>query len=178
MDRPRLPLGSYYQLLYKLELLVDKTTPFPGDLTHVITAVTCDSRSAVPGCLFICKGAAFKEEYLAEAIRRGAVAYVSEKVYDQPAPCLQVTNIRMAMGVLADHAWGHPSGRLTVIGITGTKGKTTAAWFLKAILDHWRQRQGKPPVGLLSTILIDDGVERRPAALTTPEPPTPDASMW
>ena len=76
----------------------------------------------------------------------------------------------MAMGVLADHAWGHPSGRLTVIGITGTKGKTTAAWFLKAILDHWRQRQGKPPVGLLSTILIDDGVERRPAALTTPEP--------
>lgn len=170
MDRPRLPLGSYYQLLYKLELLVDKTTPFPGDLTHVITAVTCDSRSAVPGCLFICKGAAFKEEYLAEAIRRGAVAYVSEKVYDQPAPCLQVTNIRMAMGVLADHAWGHPSGRLTVIGITGTKGKTTAAWFLKAILDHWRQRQGKPPVGLLSTILIDDGVERRPAALTTPEP--------
>ena len=155
LERPRLPLGEYYQLLLKHGLLADPT-PLSADLTRRVEAVTCDSRSAVPGCLFICKGAAFKEEYLAEAIRRGAVAYVSEKVYDQPAPCLQVTNIRMAMGVLADHAWGHPSGRLTVIGITGTKGKTTAAWFLKAILDHWRQRQGKPPVGLLSTILIDD----------------------
>ena len=146
MERPQLPLGSYYQLLYKLELLVDKT-PLQADLTTTVTAVTCDSRSAVPGCLFICKGANFREEYLAEAIRRGAVAYVSETAYDQPAPCLRVINIRMAMGVLADHAWGHPSGRLTVIGITGTKGKTTTAWFLKSILDHWRAGQSRRAQG-------------------------------
>ena len=169
MDRPRLPLGDYVQLLQKNGLLA-QTGPVGADLSVPVEAVTCDSRRAVPGSLFVCKGAAFRPEYLAAALEKGAAAYVSEVPYDLPAPCVRVTDIRTAMGLLADLAWGHPSGRLKVIGLTGTKGKTTTAYFLKSILDAWRKAENKPPVGLLSTIVTDDGVSRRPATLTTPEP--------
>lgn len=178
MDRPRLPLGEYVQLLLKNGLLADNT-PLSTDFTRRVEAVTCDSRGAVPGSLFLCKGAAFKEEYLLEALGRGAFAYVSERAYPAaPAPCIRVTDIRAAMGLLADAAWGHPSGSLGVVGITGTKGKTTTAYFLKSILDLWREEQGLHPVGLLSTIVTDDGVQRKPATLTTPEPLDLQRHLW
>lgn len=178
LDRPRLPLGDYYQLLLKNGLLAENR-PLSADLTRPVEAVTCDSRSAVPGSLFICKGAAFKEEYLSQAVGRGAFAYVSESAYDSvPAPCIRVTDVRAAMGLLADAAWGHPSGAVQVIGITGTKGKTTTAYFIKSILDCWREREGLHPVGLLSTIVTDDGVQRRPATLTTPEPLDLQRHLW
>lgn len=177
MDRPMLPLGDYYQLLLNNGLMAD-LSPLGADLTRQVTAVTCDSRSAVPGSLFLCKGAAFKQEYLEEALRRGAFVYVSESPYDVPAPCIRVADIRLAMGLLADRAWGHPSGKLPIVGITGTKGKTTTAYFLKSILDHWRQAQGLHPVGLLSTIVTDDGVQRKPAVLTTPEPLELQRHLW
>ncbi|WP_251448428.1 Mur ligase family protein [Vermiculatibacterium agrestimuris] len=178
LERPRLPLGAYYQLLLKKGLLADHT-PLSADLTRPVEAVTCDSRSAVPGSLFICKGAHFKPEYLLQALERGAFAYVSETACDDvPAPCIRVTDIRAAMGELADLAWGHPSGALEVIGITGTKGKTTTAYFIKSILDCWRQREGLHSVGLLSTIVTDDGAQRRPAVLTTPEPLDLQRHLW
>ena len=177
MLRPRLPLGEYYQLLQRAGLLAGGAVG--ADLTRPVEAVTCDSRSAVPGSLFLCKGAAFKEEYLAQALGQGAFAYVSEVPYEnQPAPCIRVTDIRSAMGLLADAAWGHPSGEVAVIGITGTKGKTTTAYFLKSILDCWREKQGLHPVGLLSTIVTDDGAQRRPAVLTTPEPLDLQRHLW
>lgn len=177
MSRPRLPLGEYYQLLLKHGLLADHT-PLNADLLRPVEAVTCDSRAVVPGSLFLCKGAAFKEDYLVQALRQGAVAYVSQRPYPVPAPCIQVTDVRAAMGLLADAAWGHPSARLKIIGITGTKGKTTTAYFLKTILDLWRKDQGLAPVGLLSTIVTDDGVQRRPAVLTTPEPLDLQRHLW
>ena len=177
MPRPRLPLGEYYQILLKNGLLAD-SAPLPADLTRLIESVTCDSRSAVPGSLFLCKGAAFKEEYLTQALSKGAVAYVSEASYNVSAPCIRVTDVRAAMGLLADAAWGHPSGGLSVIGITGTKGKTTTAYFIKSILDCWREAQGLHSVGLLSTIVTDDGAQRKPATLTTPEPLDLQRHLW
>jgi len=176
MERPQIPLGGYYQALLKAGLLAD-ADPLGADLTRTVTAVTCDSRTAVPGGLFLCKGAAFRPEYLRSALQKGCFAYVSEVDYGL-GPCIKVTDVRAAMGLLADLAWGHPSGAVEVIGITGTKGKTTTAYFIKSILDAWREKQGLPPVGLLSSIVTDDGLERRAAALTTPEPLDLQRHLW
>lgn len=169
-NRTRLPLGDYYQLLLRHGLLAD-AAPLTADLTHPVSLVSCDSKLVIPNTLFVCKGVKFKEEYLRSAMEQGAFAYVSEREYPAvPLPCIRVTDIRKAMGLLADRAYGHPSGALRITGITGTKGKTTTAYYIKSIVDAWLAGQGHRESALLSTIVTDDGVERRPAKLTTPEP--------
>ena len=178
MNRPSLPLGDYYQLLLRRGLLADGT-PLAADLSAPVALVSCDSQVVIPRTLFICKGAKFKEDYLRQAMERGAFAYVSETAYPAvPLPCIRVTDIRQAMGLLADRAYGHPSGKLSVTGITGTKGKTTTAYYIKSVLDAWLEGRGHRESALLSTIVTDDGVERRPAKLTTPEPLDLQRHLW
>lgn len=177
-NRTRLPLGDYYQLLLRHGLLAD-AAPLAADLTHPVSLVSCDSKLVIPNTLFVCKGVKFKEEYLCSAMEQGAFAYVSEREYPAvPLPCIRVTDIRQAMGLLADRAYGHPSGALRITGITGTKGKTTTAYYIKSIVDAWLAGQGHRESALLSTIVTDDGVERRPAKLTTPEPLDLQRHLW
>ena len=177
-NRTRLPLGDYYQLLLRHGLLAD-AAPLTADLTHPVSLVSCDSKLVIPNTLFVCKGVKFKEEYLRSAMEQGAFAYVSEREYPAvPLPCIRVTDIRKAMGLLADRAYGHPSGALRITGITGTKGKTTTAYYIKSIVDAWLAGQGHRESTLLSTIVTDDGVERRPAKLTTPEPLDLQRHLW
>lgn len=169
-DRNRRPLGDYYQLLIRHALLAEDT-PVSIDLTRTVALVSCDSQIVIPETLFVCKGARFKAEYLMDAMRKGAFAYVSEVPYPEvPLPCIRVKDIRTAMGRIADLAYHHPSGRLQITGLTGTKGKTTTAYYIKSILDCYLASQSRRESALLSTIVTDDGVERRPAKLTTPEP--------
>lgn len=169
-DRTRRPLGDYYQLLISHNLLAEDT-PVSIDLTRPVALVSCDSQIVIPETLFVCKGAHFKTDYLLDAMHKGAFAYVSEIPYpDVPLPCIQVNDIRTAMGLIADLAYRHPSGQLQITGLTGTKGKTTTAYYIKSILDCHLAAQGHRESALLSTIITDDGVERRPAKLTTPEP--------
>lgn len=169
-DRMRRPLGDYYQLLLRHDLLADGT-PLALDLTRSVAMVSCDSQVVIPETLFLCKGAHFKADYLMDAMNKGAFAYVSEAAYPEvPLPCIWVKDIRAAMGRIADLAYHHPSGRLAVTGLTGTKGKTTTAYYIKSILDCCLSAHGRRESALLSTIVTDDGVERRPAKLTTPEP--------
>ena len=170
MTDNRRPLGDYVQLLEGRGLLADRG-PVHADLSAPVALVSCDSQVVIPRTLFICKGAKFKENYLRQAMEKGAFIYVSQTPYpDVPLPCLRVTDIRQAMGLLADLYYGHPSGGLKITGLTGTKGKTTTAYYIKSILDAWLASQGHRESALLSTIVTDDGLERRPAKLTTPEP--------
>ncbi len=169
-NRTRRPLGDYYQLLILHNLLAEDA-PVSIDLTRTVALVSCDSQIVIPETLFVCKGARFKADYLMDAMRKGAFAYVSEVAYPEvPLPCIRVNDIRTAMGLIADMAYHHPSGKLQITGLTGTKGKTTTAYYIKSILDCHLASQGRRESALLSSIVTDDGVERHPSKLTTPEP--------
>lgn len=133
--------------------------------------LTFDSKKVKEGTLFICKGAAFKKEYLEEAILRGAAGYVSEIAYETEidVPYLLVTDIRRAMPYLAEKFHNEPWKELKIVGIGGTKGKSTSACYMKAVLDDYCAAVGKKETALISSIDIYDGVVRKESSLTTPE---------
>ena len=161
-------LQEYARALESQEILLQK--PDDAVLQELtVRFATDDSRAAMPGTLFCCKGRTFKRDYLLGAIEAGAIAYVSETDYHVNAPLLLVSNIRRALAVLADAAYGHPSGKLKVCAFTGTKGKTTSAYYLKGLLDAHAKRTGGKPAGLFSSIEYFDGASEGASKLTTPE---------
>ena len=133
-----------------------------------IRSLVYDSRRAEPGALFIAlKGLkAAGADYAADALDRGAVAVVSEQPQTVGAPWIQVTDARTAMALLAAEFYGHPSRAIPVVGITGTNGKTTTAYLLRAIFEG----AGKK-CGLLGTVTYSLGELELPASRTTPEAP-------
>ncbi|MEA4932054.1 MAG: Mur ligase family protein, partial [Lawsonibacter sp.] len=170
MDQSVHSLGDYVNLLEKEGLLA---APVPSGLTReaAVALVSYDSREVVPGTLFLCKGAHFKPEFLISAKEKGAMAYLSATPYPEvDLPCLLVQDMRRTIAPLADLYYDHPSGKLNVIGITGTKGKSSTTYYLKYILDEYLEGEGKPESGVISSIDTYDGVERFESHLTTPEP--------
>lgn len=106
------------------------------------------------------------------AKEQGAFAYLSEKRYDQvDLPCILVSDVRLAMALLADFYYNHPSAKLGVVGITGTKGKSSTAYYLKYIFDEYLAAKGQPASGVISSIETYDGVEKFESHLTTPGAP-------
>lgn len=169
MTLERFPLGDYCALLDDLGQLA---APLPMGLEpdRRVELVSYNSQEAVPGTLFLCKGAHFKPEYLADAGRRGAFAYVSEMAYPQvDLPCILVKDMRQAMAPMAVKYYNDPAQRLKVVGITGTKGKSSTAYYLKYILDEYLAPRGQT-CAVISSIDTWDGVERFESHLTTPEP--------
>lgn len=163
-------LNDYIALLEERDLLA-APIPISLDRTTIVELVSYDSRAVVPGTLFLCKGAHFQVEFLKMAQSKGAVAYVSERPYPETdLPCIQVNNMRLTIAPLADRFYNHPSGKIKVIALTGTKGKSTAAYYLKYILDEHQREQNRPECGILSTIITYDGSERFESHITTPEP--------
>ena len=164
-------LSEYCSLLREKGLLVmENTEKFEGAGEGVITGLTYNSKDAAPGTLFICKGAAFKPEYLADAATRGAVAYVSHEIYPEvQLPVILVSDIRRAMPYLAAKYFERAAEHFRLTGITGTKGKSTTAYYLKTILDDWLKAEGAKESGIISSIDTYDGKEFYESHITTPE---------
>lgn len=138
-----------------------------------ISGMTVDSRDVTTGCLFVCKGAAFKPAFLASALEAGASAYLcdgslAETLADVggKSPRIVVDDVRRAMALAAAAAYGNPDERLDVIGITGTKGKSTTAYMLRSIFTA-----AGVDASILGSIETDDGLERYESRNTTPEAP-------
>ncbi len=144
-----------------------------GDLG--VSAIVHDSRAAARGTVFVAvpghrlDGAAFA----ADAIRRGALAVVAESPapadVDATVPWLQTSNARAAMAELAAILHDDPSRRLTVVGVTGTNGKTTTTYLLASVFDA-----AGMPAGRLGTVSFRVGPSRadeRESSHTTPEAP-------
>lgn len=144
----------------------------PDDVN--ITAICSDSRKVVPGALFVAvRGyASDGHAYIPQAIEKGAVAVICEALRSDvegraSVSMIRVANSRKAVALAADAFYGHPSGKLTLVGITGTNGKTTTVTLLYNLF-----RSLGYPCGLLSTIAnyVDD--ERLETENTTVDPIT------
>lgn len=128
--------------------------------------VTDDSRTVVPGSLFIARRGVSDDgrRYVPQAEAAGAVAVLT----DDPdlrfrGTILYAENLPRISAIIAERFYGNPSGRLTVIGVTGTNGKTTTTFLIHRMLNESAIR-----CGLVGTIFIDDGREMAKATLTTP----------
>lgn len=100
--------------------------------------LTYDTREIAPGTLLVCKGR-FKPEFLDGTEVKGLAAYVAETDLSEHTnrPGLIVNDARKALSLLAAEFYDHPERELTLVGITGTKGKTTTAYFTQAILNAY-----------------------------------------
>ncbi|WP_428859215.1 UDP-N-acetylmuramoyl-L-alanyl-D-glutamate--2,6-diaminopimelate ligase [Bifidobacterium dentium] len=131
------------------------------------THITYDTRTVREGTLLVCKGR-FRPEFLDGLKERGLVAYVSERDFSDhtDVPGLIVNDARKALSLLSAAFYGMPQNELTVIGITGTKGKTTTAYFTQAILNAYSNGR----CSLFSSVdNCLDGHTYVESELTTPE---------
>ena len=150
-----------------LEALPDKTVL--GAVPPALRGLAYDSRKVAPGELFVAIPGLKQDgrRFIADALGRGAAAVVfdgPDVLAGSETGRVLVPSAREALARLADAYFGHPSRALTVVGITGTNGKTTTSILVDALL---RTRGG--PTGLIGTIEYRIGEERLPASQTTPE---------
>ena len=134
-----------------------------------ITEFTNDSRKEMhEGCAFVCiKGAVFDgHDYVAEMAAKGASAVIVERDVEAPEglTVIKVKDTRYAQALASAAYFGYPADELKVIGITGTKGKTTTTYMVKSILEGVGHK-----VGLIGTIESIIGDEVIPSKNTTPE---------
>ena len=141
-----------------------------------IKGIVCDSRYVRPGYLFVAVPGLKSDgsAYIDQAIARGAVAVMSSRTQwsSRQVSHLSVEHPRLAMALASAAFHGHPSRRLQVVGITGTNGKTTVAFMVRAIL----KAAGRSP-GLIGTVCYEIGSRRIPASRTTPEAPELQAML-
>lgn len=154
-----------------------ETTSICGGLEVEIKGIAHDSRRIQPGYLFVAipgfrvDGHAF----IPQALAAGAVAVLGEKKpenWPQGVTWIEVASSRRALAPLAARFYGYPARQLTLIGVTGTNGKTTTTHLVEAIL-----RQAGHRVGLMGTIYNRLGEEVLPAENTTPLPLELQASL-
>ncbi len=139
-----------------------------GTVEGEISALVYDSRKVTKDCMFVCiKGAAYdSHEHTEEVVNKGARVIVAERSVEVPegVTLVLVPDTRCALALLSAAYFDHPARKLKVIGITGTKGKTTTTFMVREILEHAGYK-----VGLMGTIETIIGEKRIPANNTTPE---------
>src|SRR3989449_4699673 len=139
-----------------------------GEPPRSVSSIAADSRRVEPGGCFVAVPG-FKQDgrrFIPEAVRRGATVVVTE---GEPVAGLSVAqvlvpSVRVSLARLAGAFYGHPSRHLTLVGITGTNGKTTTSYLIDALL-----RARGLATGVIDTIQYVLGDETRPASQTTPE---------
>lgn len=170
-------LKEYLEMLMASNLVTNCNLK-THDYSKVIQYISYNSMDVTECTLFVCKGSHFSVNYLKAAINNGAVCYISEHKYDignhqmlngEEIPYILVNDIRKTMALLADFYYNQIWRKLNVIGITGTKGKSTTAYFMKYILDEYLKDQKKPRSAIISGIDNYDGVINEESHLTTPE---------
>ena len=151
------------KLLERLEYDVVQGT----DEAEVTTLVN-DSRKVDAGSVFVCISGAVSDghKFAADVAAKGAAAVVVEKDVEVPADVtvIRVQDTRYALALMSAAYFGYPAEKLKIIGITGTKGKTTTTYMIRSILEGVGHK-----VGLIGTIEAIIGDEKIPAANTTPE---------
>ncbi len=151
------------KLLERLEYDVVQGT----DEAEVTTLVN-DSRKVDAGSVFVCISGAVSDghKFAADVAEKGAAAVVVEKDVEVPADVtvIRVQDTRYALALMSAAYFGYPAEKLKIIGITGTKGKTTTTYMIRSILEGVGHK-----VGLIGTIEAIIGDEKIPAANTTPE---------
>ena len=153
---------KFRQLLAGLEILAAT-----ADLETEITGVSYDSRQVKPGDLFVALSGytADGHRFIPQAMAAGAAAVLCQvPPADGGIPYVQTADSRRALAVVGGNFFGHPSGDMTMVGITGTNGKTTTTYLLKAILEARGEK-----VGLIGTNQNMIGQEVLPTERTTPE---------
>jgi len=149
-----------------------KTVPFAvehsgGDPD--VMGIVSDSRQVRPGYMFtaIAGSLADGAEYIDDALRRGAVAVVSERSLTAGDCRLTVADARLAFAHIAAVLNGNPSHQLQVVGVTGTNGKTTVAYMIRDVL-----RATGSESGLIGTVAYEVGMRMIAASRTTPDAAT------
>ncbi|MCX7885649.1 MAG: Mur ligase family protein, partial [Verrucomicrobiae bacterium] len=154
----------------KLAQLIETVKPLAveGALDREITGIAYDSRRVMPGNLFVAVRGTREDghRFVNMAIERGAAAVIFEQdcCLSPRATRIKVRDARRTMALVADCFYQHPSQKLRVIGVTGTNGKTTTAFMVKAVLEAAGIKSG-----LLGTVQYEIGSRIIPASRTTPE---------
>ncbi len=151
------------QLLERLEYEVTQ-----GSDEIEITTLINDSRKVEKGSVFVCISGAVSDghEYVSEVAEKGAYAVIVEKEVTAPedVTVIRVADTRYALALMSAAYFGYPAEKMRIIGITGTKGKTTTTYMIKSILEEVGHK-----VGLIGTIEAIIGNKKIPASNTTPE---------
>lgn len=143
-------------------------TCIQGSETIEIQSLCYDSRKVGPNSLYVCIPGTVVDghDFIEKAIQAGACAIVvtKEVEVEKNVTVIKIPDAREGLAYLSAAYFGHPAKKLKVIGITGTKGKTTTVYMMKSILENAGYK-----VGLMGTIEILTGREKIPANNTTPE---------
>ena len=151
-----------WELLHSVPLTGE--TP---ELDMEINSISYDTRTLEPGALFAALPGARDDgaRYIREALDRGAAAVLCRERPEEDGPWLVTPDPRRALALLSANWFGRPAEGLTLVGVTGTNGKTTTAFLIKDMLETVLRTR----VGLIGTVQNMVGDEVLPAGRTTPE---------